>query len=336
MNERQILHLRLAQPTFEVYTELFDVLAQITPVVQALPPNAAVLDITGALRYFGRSPAGLADLVQTRLAATLGLLAAVGGARTRMLAQLLADTTELGGVRIVDDPGEALVFLHAQPVRALPGVGPVLERALVRYGVETVGQLADLPVATVQRVAGASTGRLLHERAHGVDHRTIAAGGPPAAIAATRRFERDVLEPDLIRRALLDLAGELGARLRASRQTCRQVELQVTYADRSHTVRRRTLREPTQHTPDVQAALYGLFTALGLERARVRAVTARVAELAPAAAGWTQLTLDPQTESSRALEPVLDKAANRFGHAAIQPAALWRPRSEPRGRSARR
>ncbi|MFJ2191673.1 hypothetical protein ACIOJE_27690 [Kitasatospora sp. NPDC087861] len=105
----------------------------------------------GALKYFGRSPAGIADLVRPRLASHLGLLAAVGGARTRMLAQLLADTTELGAVRIGDDPAEALAVLHAQPVRALPGVGPVLERALVRYGVETIGQLAGLPLPTVRR-----------------------------------------------------------------------------------------------------------------------------------------------------------------------------------------
>ncbi|MFJ9460787.1 hypothetical protein ACIRST_37675 [Kitasatospora sp. NPDC101447] len=97
----------------------------------------------------------------------------------------------------------------------------------------------------------------------------------------------------MIRRALLDLAGELGARLRASRQTCCQVELQVTYAHRSHTVRRRIMREPTQHTADVQAALYGLFAALGL----VRAVTARVAELGTAAANWTQLTLGQPSRS---------------------------------------
>ncbi|MFD0279275.1 hypothetical protein ACFVHB_36010 [Kitasatospora sp. NPDC127111] len=107
----------------------------------------------------------------------------------------------------------------------------------------------------------ASTRQLLYERAHGVDQRQWRpAGCPPRS--RPRRFERDVLEPDLIRRALLDLASELGARLRASRQNGRQVELQVTYADRSHTVRRRTLREPTQHTLDAQATLYGLFAAL--------------------------------------------------------------------------
>ncbi|WP_199881458.1 hypothetical protein [Streptomyces sp. CB03911] len=99
-------------------------------------------------------------------------------------------------------------------MEALPGVGPVLARSLRRYGIAYVGDLADLPPATLQRVAGGSTGRLLHQRAHGIDLRTVAPAGPPASIAATRRFEHDVLDPDQVRQALLALAGDLGAQLR--------------------------------------------------------------------------------------------------------------------------
>lgn len=58
----------------------------------------------------------------------------------------------------------------------------------------------------------------------------------------------------------------------------------------------------------LQENLYALFAALGLQRARIRAVTARIGGLSPAAAGWTQFTLDTQTEDRRVLEPVIDKA----------------------------
>ena len=237
-HRRAILHLRFSRPTFETYRELFTVLGDITPVVQALPPDGALLDLTGAVRYFGQGPADLADRLQTRLAARYGLLSTGGIGPSRMMATLAADSAAPGTVRVLpDDPSRLQHFLWGRPVRALPGVGPALERSLVRYGIATVGDLAALPLVTVQRIAGASTGRLLHERARGTDRRTVTPAGPPATITSARRFERDVLDPAEVRRALLGAATDLGARLRAAAQVARTVELQVT------------LRRPLGHHP---------------------------------------------------------------------------------------
>ncbi|WP_316520446.1 DNA polymerase Y family protein [Kitasatospora brasiliensis] len=321
-----ILHLRFHRADFETYRELFTVLGDTTPVIQALPPDSALLDLAGATRYFGLTPAQLADRLQTRLAARYGLASTGGIGPNRMLATLAADAATPGTVHVLpDDPEESEHFLRSRRLRALPGIGPALERSLARYGIETVGDLADLPPATVQRIAGVSTGRLLHERAHGTDRRTVAQAGPPAGITSTRRFDRDVLDPAELRRALLAAATDLGARLRAAGQIARTVELQVSYADRSTTTRSRTLREPTAHTPALQRVLYELFSALALQRARVRAVTVRVGEPAAAARTAEQLTFDRLIEDARALEPVIDRAGRRFGSGAVRPAALLSP-----------
>ncbi|MET9615377.1 DNA polymerase Y family protein [Kitasatospora indigofera] len=245
---------------------------------------------------------------------------------------MAAETCAPGEVLVLDpDPSAVEVFLRARPVEALPGVGPVLARGLRRYGIAYVGDLADLPLATLQRVASGSTGRLLHQRAHGIDPRTVAPAGPPASIAATRRFEHDVLDPGQVRQALLALAGDLGARLRAGGRSARTVELQVTCADRSTTTRSRTLREPSAHTPVLQDSLYALFGALGLQRARVRAVTARVSGVVAAERVFVQLTLDAVTEDRRVLEPVIDRANRRWGSGTVHPGALTKAKARPAG-----
>ncbi|MCX5129433.1 hypothetical protein [Streptomyces sp. NBC_00347] len=325
------LYLRFHRAGFETYRELFTVLGDMTPVVQALPPDSALLDLAGATRYFGQSPAELADRLQTRLAARYGLVSTGGIGPNRILATLAADTAPPGTVRVLpDDPAEQERFLHGCRVRALPGVGPALERSLLRYGIETIGDLAALPAITVQRIAGASTGRLLRERAQGIDRRPVNPAGPPATLTSAQRFDYDVLDPAEIRRALLGAATDLGARLRIAGQVARTVELQVTYADRSTTTRSRTLREPTSHTPSLQQTLYGMFSALGLQRARVRAVTARVSELTGSARTAEQLTFDRPTENARTLEPVIDRVSRRFGTGAVHPASLLAPGQGPR------
>ncbi|MCM2431074.1 DNA polymerase Y family protein [Streptomyces sp. RKAG337] len=337
MTPAAILHARFERPSFETYRELFTVLGDITPVVQALPPDSALLDLTGALRYWQRTPAQLADLVQTRIMARYGLTTAIGGGPTRMLATIAADLTPPGAVRILDDdPAAALAFLQQQPVRALPGIGPAMERTLHRYGLATVGDLADLPPATLQRIAGASTARLLRDRAHGIDPRRVTPAGPPPGITARRRFDHDILDPAEARRTLLDLAVDLGARLRHSRRCASRIELQITLADRTSLIRSRTLTEATSHSPRLQDTLYQLFSGLGLQRARMRTFTARAAGLTDTVTTAVQLTLDRATEDARRLEPVIDRANSRFGSNTLQPAALaarthrQRPRADLR------
>ncbi|WP_329560316.1 DNA polymerase Y family protein [Kitasatospora sp. NBC_01266] len=327
---RAILRLRFSRPTFETYRELFSVLGDVPPVVQALPPDSALMDVTGALKYFQRTPADLADLLQTRLLARYGLHTAIGVGPTRMLATTAADTCRPGHTHVLDpnDPDASTAFLRARPVEALPGVGPARTRAPARYGVTPVGQLADLPLATAQRVAGASTGRLLHDRAHGRDPRRIAPSGPPTNIAATRRFDRDILDPEEVRQELPAVAVDLGARLCTSHQQARQVQLQITYADHTHTTLKNQLS--TSRSQDARYALHG---ALGLQWARIRAVIACVGHLNHAAAGYVQLTLDRTTEDRRRLEPVLDKANGRYGTGTLRPAILASPRY--RGRPGR-
>ncbi|WP_331727140.1 hypothetical protein OG871_39475 (plasmid) [Kitasatospora sp. NBC_00374] len=325
-----VLHLHVHRAGFEAYRSLFTVLADITPVVQALPPDGALLQLAGAVTYFGRTPAELADLLQTRLAARYGLVTTGGLGPNRLLATLAADTAAPTTIQTLpDDPRLQLAFLHRQDIRLLPGIGPALEKKFRRYGISVIGELAALPPATVQRVAGAATGRLLLERAHGTDRRTVTPSGPPATISSSTRFDHDVLDPEEIRRALLGLAADLGARLRAAGQVARGIELQITFADRSSLTRSRTLPEASSHSPAIRDGLYALHTRLGLQRARVRAVTARAGGLATAKTAAVQLTFDRPTESARTLEPVIDRANARFGAGALKPGSLHVRRDAP-------
>ncbi|MFC9189321.1 hypothetical protein [Streptomyces cyaneofuscatus] len=63
----RILHVRCpADVDPQVYRLLLGLVAEVTPVVQALPPSALVADVSGSLRYFGRDPSALARMIRTR------------------------------------------------------------------------------------------------------------------------------------------------------------------------------------------------------------------------------------------------------------------------------
>ncbi|GAB2633129.1 hypothetical protein GCM10027168_74570 [Streptomyces capparidis] len=307
----------------ELYPELLELLGGVTPVVQALPPDTALLDVRGAVRYFGRGPEELAELVRVRAFARYGVTCAVGVAPNPMLARMAAAAAGDDGVRAVPaDPAAVAAFLRPRPVADLPGVGPATAAALTRHGLYTVGDVAGMPLATLQRLLGAGEGRRLLARARGEDPTPVTPHAPPRSLTAERDFPFDTVDQAVVHRALLALAAELGGRLRAGEQVAHALTVTVRYADRSTTTRTRALPDPTGSTAALTRCARRIHESLGLQRARVRAVALRAEHLTPAAATPVQLSLDPADERARRLEAVADRAARRYRAGVVSVAAL--------------
>ncbi|MFF5186994.1 hypothetical protein ACFY30_25050 [Streptomyces sp. NPDC000345] len=302
---------------------LLGLLEEFTPVVEALPPDGALADLRGAERYFGRGAVELASVIRVRALALHGVDCVIGAGPGPMLARMALRDARPGLTRAVPE-GEDRVreFLAEKPVVALPGVGAATARTLCDYGLDTLGRVAAAPLSTLQRLVGAKTGRELHEKANGVDRGRVVPNAVSRSLAAERPFGRDELDPDRHRRALLSAAGELGARLRALEKVCRTLTLTVRYADRSSTTRSRTLGEPTAHSAALTRTAYGLYEALGLQRARVRAIVLRAEALGPADQASHQLSFDPVDEKVRRIEEVADRVRAKFGPGAVIPGAL--------------
>lgn len=210
--------------------ELLGLLEEFTPVVEALPPDGALADLRGAERYFGRTAVELASVIRVRALALYGVDCEIGAGPGPLSARVALRDARPGVTCAVaeDEVGE---FLAEKPVVALPGVGTATARTLCEYGLDTLGRVAAAPLSTLQRLVGAKAGRELHEKANGVDRGRVVPNAVSRSLATERPFERDELDPDRHRRALLSAAGELGARLRAVEKVCRTLTLTVRYAE---------------------------------------------------------------------------------------------------------
>ncbi|MEU0694121.1 hypothetical protein ABZ349_09070 [Streptomyces niveus] len=302
---------------------LLGLIDDLSPVVQALPPDSALVDVGGAERYFGQGAAQIAAVLRVRALAHVGAGCAIGAAATPMLARMAARQAAPGTTLTVPDEVRAVAeFLEPLPVAALPGVGAATARTLRSYGLGTVGKAAAVPLSTLQRVAGVRMGREVYEKAHGIDRTTVVPNASARSLAAERAFSHDELDQDRHRSALLSITEELGGRLRVEGQVCRSLTLTVRYADRSTTTRARTLREPTAHSVALIGAAYRIHDSLGLQRARVRALSLRAEGLTPAERATRQLTFDPVDDRARRIEAVADRARARFGPRAVVPGTL--------------
>lgn len=306
------------------YEGLIALLGAFTPVVEAAPPDTALADVSGALRYFGQDVTGLASVIRVRALALHGVDCAIGAAGNPMLARMAARQAAPGTTFVVPGDGVA-AFLADRPAAALDGVGTATARTLCGYGLDSVGRIAAAPLATLQRITGVRTGRELWERANGIDRTRVVPNAAARSIAAERSFPRDELDPEQHRRALLSLTEELGTRLRTEGQVCRALAVTVRYAARTGyatLTRSRTLREPTAHSVELAGLAYRIQDSLGLQRARVRGIALRAEGLYEAERAAHQLTFDPVDERARRIEEVSDRLRARFGPDAVKPGRL--------------
>ncbi|MEV6332266.1 hypothetical protein [Streptomyces sp. NPDC051909] len=319
-----IMHVRCHPDTGpEAYRDLLDVLGEFSPVVQPVPPGAGLVQIGGVLRLHRTDPGTLA--AQARVRALLhGIDVHIGVADTIATAATVSARTGPSGVLWLPDDRAVHAFLAPLDIGALYGVGTKTAEALRRYGLHTIGALAAQPEDVVCRLVG-KYGRTLRQRARGIDPRPVVPRRLPAAATLSHAFGRDMLDPVLLRAALLDLVTELAEKIRGRDQIARALTLSVRLADGSRIERTRRLPAPSAHSDDLRTALWQIWDGLAFQRARVRGFVLTAEELAPTESGpGTQLSLDPEREARHRVEPVLDKINAKWGRILVRPAGAYR------------
>jgi DNA polymerase-4 len=312
---------------------VMEVFRSVTPLVEPISLDEAFLDVRGAARRLG-GPRQIGEWIRATVEDEQGITCSVGVATTKFVAKLASARCKPDGLLVV--PADRVVaFLHPLPVGALWGVGDKTEEVLRRLGLYTVGDIANTPVATLQRALGPAVGSHLAALSWGRDERRVTPHEPDKSVGAEETFAVDVDDPGVIARELLRLSERTAARLRAAGQVGRTVSIKIRFSDFTTITRSRTLPEATDVGRTVYEVALGLYEALGLERARLRLVGVRIEGIADEADQHRQLQLGEKESGWREAEQAVDKASRRFGAGAVRPATLVQPGGEAPERTPR-
>jgi DNA polymerase-4 len=316
--------------TFEtVSRSVMETFRQVTPLVEVLSLDEAFLDVSGAVRRLG-SPYSIAERLRARIYDEQGITCSVGMAATVAVAKLASRRAKPDGVVVVP-PSAVTTFLHPLDVGELWGVGEKTAEVLHRFGLMTVGDVAHTPLATLQRAVGPHMATQLHQLAWGEDRRVVTArrghDEPDKSMGADETFGRDTDDREVVLREILRLSAKVAARMRAAEVAGRTVTLKVRFADFTTLTRSKTLGEATDVTREIYRTASDLFTALGLQRARIRLVGVRVEGLMPRSGVQRQLVLGEREHGWAEADGAVDRAVRRFGAAAVRPASLLSSRS---------
>jgi len=235
---------------FDDYQRLGDAVIEVvgdfTPLVERISIDEAFADVAGSIHLFG-PPAEIAKTIRRRVRTELGLPISIGVARTKHLAKIASQVAKPDGLVVVD-PATELDFLHDLPVELMWGVGPVTRARLAEIGVVTIGQLANVPGGSLERLLGQAASQKLAALAWNRDPRKLAMNRRARSAGAQSAIGRKRAEEAVVRPALRHLADRVASRLRAKSRPGRTVTVRVRFADLRSVTRCVTLPAPISAT----------------------------------------------------------------------------------------
>jgi len=240
-----------------------------TDLVEPVSLDESYLDVTEN-KLGTRSATLIAKQVKAKIRRELGLTASAGVGPNKFVAKIASGLQKPDGLVVVP-PREVDSFLRDLPVHKVWGIGRVTERRLKAMGVETIGQLATVPVQVMQRQFGKS-GQRLCELAHGRDDSPVSPVRERKSISLEHTFDTDVLSVQLLKRVVGDQAEKVAARARSRGLRARTVVLKVRYADFRLITRSRTLSQPVENAAELYGEALSLFGKTEIGQCPVRLV----------------------------------------------------------------
>jgi DNA polymerase-4 len=270
-----------------------EVLESCTPMVETAALDDFYLDFRGTERLYPDFPATLRQL-QRRVEERTGLSVSLGAATTKVVAAIASRLERPRGFRIVA-AGEEEEFLAPLPVGKLYGIGHVHAKMLAERGIETIGQLRQVPRRALEAAFGEAIGRQIWERARGMDGREVTAPAVPKTISRETTIEGGTIDLEFLRGLIEYLTERIGTTLRGYGRQARSVGLRLRYTDFLSAHRTERLLRPTNDERALLEAAMAIFEKIFTRRVAVRLVSVGVTNL----------------EADRRQNELFDRDANR-------------------------
>src|SRR5271155_5182336 len=290
------------------------ILAKFSPIVEMVSIDEAYLDLSGTERLHG-PPLAAADRLLRTITRTTDLPCSAGLATTRLVAKVASDQAKPRGLVWVA-PGQEARFLAPLPVRKIPGVGEVTERALRALGIETVDQLAAVAPEKLEKIFG-QWGDALYRKARGGDSYEFVIDAEPKSISHNHTFGEDTNDDEALHALLSHLSQKACKRLREAGFATRTLTLTIRYAGFDTHTRAKTLSEATRLDADIFRVFQALFAEHRDMKRKIRLLGVALSGLTHGAAQLDLLDAE-RRERLEKLTRATDKLRDRFGFGKVQ------------------
>src|SRR5881398_3841650 len=271
------------RPEFEFYGEVSDrvmsMLRKFADRFEQTSIDEVYLDVGDRCATFDEA-IELARKVKTELKSAEGLTVSVGIAPNKSIAKMASDMNKPDGLTTVR-PDHVKSFLEPLSVNKISGVGKKTTEFLQEHGVETIGQLRQIPAKKLTDWFGKG-GVWLWGIANGIEETPVEERPLRKSISVEQTFERDIQNKTMVRDALESLSHEVHNRLLGEGLWYRTVGIKVRFEGFVTFTREKTHTGYVDDLEVIREYVTLLFREFEKDRRKMRLVGVKLSDLKPA------------------------------------------------------
>lgn len=321
--------LTIVPPHMDQYLKFSKIVRAIylrySPEVESFGIDESWIELTGSSLLAHKTPVEIANEIRETVKAEVGLTVSIGVSFNKIFAKLGSDMKKPDAVTVITEESfkEQIWPLQASE---LLYVGRATTEKLRRYGIHTIGDLAQADRNMLVRLLGIN-GEKLWYFANGLDNSRVMPcdyDPPIKSIGHGITCTDDLLTKDEVRHVFMELSQEVGLKLRRNKLAATRVRISVRDNTLSHREYQGKLAFPTQSYTEIAVAGFDLFCNRHSWSNDIRSLTISAIDLVPAD---TPIQLDLWSDFTKhnkrlVLERTVEDIRRRFGLQAINFAAL--------------
>jgi DNA polymerase IV len=245
----------------------------LTPDMEDVGIDEAFLDIS----EIDKTSEEISQLIKKAIRDETGLTCSIGIAPNKLLAKIASDMDKPDGLTVILAE-DVLSILNPLPVRKLWGVGPKTEKYLKDIGIETVGELAALPIDRLVDSFGSSYGNYLYHASRGIDDSPLITDWEPKSISRETTFQKDIADWQFIAKTLADLTREVVTEMKDSGVKARTVTVKIRFSDFETVTRATTIQHASDKDEALRKTAFACLKRVELKK-RVRLIGMRASHL---------------------------------------------------------
>ncbi|RLA27051.1 MAG: DNA polymerase IV [Gammaproteobacteria bacterium] len=250
--------------------QIFEILGNITPVVEKASIDEAYLDITGLDKLVG-PPEIVGHKIRRMIQDAIGLTASVGIGPNRLIAKLGSEANKPDGLTVVT-PDQVLDFLAPMPISNLRGLGRQTQKIFNRLHIQTVTELRAISLQILKENLGEKAAEKFHRQAHGIASDEVITNRQRKSISKENTFGSDIHDHNVLHDMLRKLTAEVARTARREMLAGTIVTLKIRFEGFETYSRQTTLAAPTHDERVILATAWSLFSNSNLPNKLVRLI----------------------------------------------------------------
>lgn len=309
-------------PHYERYLQYSGIAKEIygryTDQVESYGLDECWLDVSGSTSLFGDG-GKIADEIRRRIKFELGVTASVGVSYNKIFAKLGSDMKKPDATTIIEKQHFQQI-VWPLPVKELLYVGRSTQKKLEKYGIHTIGALAQSERRFLKTILGLN-GEMLWLFANGLDVSPVSDTGAEPTIKSvgnSTTAPRDLTTDQEIKITLMVLCESVSARLRELDFICGTVQVGIRDNRLFSYERQGKLLYPNRTAKDIFDKAFQLYRQ-NRPCNPVRSLSVRACRLETQE--QEQLSIFPDAaviQRAEKLEGTMDSIRSRFGHFALR------------------